>query len=131
MNERPKTAEERFRVLNDEEAQALGLVEKDLYGWFYCLVDFGGPSPRLVGRDGGEPEDQTLVRNWSWVADEMNKLDRAARASEREECARVVEAWLAKPETRARFVAEGPRGIGVLVSSVIRARGTTGGGNAR
>lgn len=27
-----------------------------------------------VGRDGGEPEDQTLVRDWDWVAKALNKL---------------------------------------------------------
>jgi hypothetical protein len=30
---------------------------------------------RDVGEDGGEPEDQLLIRDWSWVAVEMNKLD--------------------------------------------------------
>lgn len=28
---------------------------------------------RFVGSDGGEPEDQTLGRNWRWVVDELNK----------------------------------------------------------
>ena len=41
--------------------------------WFLVeIVD--GVIIRIVGSDGGEPEDQLLVRDWSWVADEMNKL---------------------------------------------------------
>ena len=32
-----------------------------------------GP-PTLVGCDGGEPEDQTLNRDWSWVVTELNDL---------------------------------------------------------
>lgn len=29
---------------------------------------------RIVGMDGGEPEDQTLNRNWDWIVEELNKL---------------------------------------------------------
>ena len=28
---------------------------------------------RFVGSDGGEPEDQTMKRDWAWVVDELNK----------------------------------------------------------
>ena len=28
----------------------------------------------VVGCDGGEPEDQTLVRDWQWVRTLLNKL---------------------------------------------------------
>ncbi len=27
-----------------------------------------------LGRDGGEPEDQTLGRDWAWVLDALNAL---------------------------------------------------------
>jgi hypothetical protein len=30
---------------------------------------------RIVGRDGGEPEDQSLGRDWSWVADALNEME--------------------------------------------------------
>jgi hypothetical protein len=33
-----------------------------------------------VGRDGGEPEDQSLVRDWAWVADALNQVETVARA---------------------------------------------------
>ena len=34
------------------------------------LVD---PDGNYVGSDGGEPEDQTLCRNWRWVVEVLNK----------------------------------------------------------
>lgn len=30
---------------------------------------------RLLGADGGEPEDQTLGRDWNWVVSALNALD--------------------------------------------------------
>ena len=44
---------------------------------FSCLVEYDkNNNPlRIVASDGGEPEDQTFHRNWSWVVKEMNKLD--------------------------------------------------------
>ena len=38
-----------------------------------------GAPIRLLGRDGGEPEDNTLYRGWSWVVKELNAL--AARTA--------------------------------------------------
>lgn len=39
------------------------------------LVEFAaGKYVRTVGCDGGEPEDNTFGRDWSWVPDELNKL---------------------------------------------------------
>lgn len=29
---------------------------------------------KVIGSDGGQPEDQLLVRNWSWVVDALNAL---------------------------------------------------------
>lgn len=34
-----------------------------------------------VGTDGGEPEDQTFVRDWRWVAVELNRLARETAAT--------------------------------------------------
>lgn len=31
---------------------------------------------RLLGADGGEPEDQSLDRDWRWVVDALNTLDK-------------------------------------------------------
>lgn len=44
------------------------------YGEYTCGVwrfEDGAPV-QFIGNDGGEPEDQTLQRNWSWVADALN-----------------------------------------------------------
>lgn len=46
-----------------------------------CWELFDTVEQRVVGTDGGEPEDQLLVRDWSWVAVELNKLhDQATQA---------------------------------------------------
>lgn len=29
--------------------------------------------PVVIGSDGGEPEDQSLVRDWSWVRDALEE----------------------------------------------------------
>lgn len=36
------------------------------------LVDTRTTPPEVVASDGGEPEDQTLDRAWSWVAPALN-----------------------------------------------------------
>lgn len=38
---------------------------------------------RELGTDGGEPEDQSFWRDWSWVPDELNKLDALREENER------------------------------------------------
>lgn len=45
---------------------------------------------RLVGIDGGEPEDQLLCRDWKWVPEELNRL--AATLAARDERIRELEA---------------------------------------
>jgi len=51
--------------------------------FYYCLIEFDGDTPvRIVGQDGGAPEDQLLVRDWAWVAVELNA--QAARIAELE-----------------------------------------------
>lgn len=57
-----------YRVLSIREAAKLGYVELDEYrdecfGLFECS--------RLLGTDGGSPEDQTFLRKWSWVVTEL------------------------------------------------------------
>lgn len=55
---------ERFKVVENS-----GM---NFYNW--ALIDTKDNN-RKLGTDGGEPEDQTLVRDWSWVANELNALD--------------------------------------------------------
>jgi hypothetical protein len=44
----------------------------------------------VVGTDGGEPEDQTLARDWDWVAPALNAALAAGAAAERA----AIVAWL-------------------------------------
>jgi hypothetical protein len=43
----------------------------------------------VVGSDGGEPEDQTLNRDWSWVVPLLNRL--AAEAEQYKDLAKQVD----------------------------------------
>lgn len=40
----------------------------------YLVETKDGKIVRVLGRDGGEPEDQSFNRNFNWVASELNKL---------------------------------------------------------
>lgn len=48
------------------------------YHYYIFLVD--DDKFEYVNRDGGEPEDQTLSRDWSWVVPELNKALRDRRS---------------------------------------------------
>jgi hypothetical protein len=51
---------------------------RQCYGDGFAVVDRGSPTEtRIVGCDGGEPEDQSLGRDWKWVVDELRSLQRA------------------------------------------------------
>lgn len=45
--------------------------EEDYCWGLWELLD--GHPTRLLGRDGGAPEDQLLVRDWSWIADALRE----------------------------------------------------------
>lgn len=48
------------------------------------LYETDGNNPiRLVSSDSGEPEDKSLTRDFSWVAEELNKQARIIDALER------------------------------------------------
>lgn len=70
---------ERYVVKPMDEAARLGWPDawsdEHHYGWGLWLVEDGKPV-RLLGDDTGEPEDQCLVRNWSWVAVELERAYR-------------------------------------------------------
>lgn len=61
-------------VLNNDEVAAVGADEVEwLDEYDNLLFERTEEGLRYVNSDGGEPEDQTLSRNWSWVAGELNK----------------------------------------------------------
>jgi hypothetical protein len=74
-----ETTGKNFRILDG----AAMPPDVDISDTQWALVEYDGDQMvRIVGVDGGEPEDQTLVRDWNWVAVEMNALARQLRASE-------------------------------------------------
>ncbi len=44
------------------------------YHWQLIALDEDGKRVCVLGEDGGEPEDQTLVRDWDWVPKVINAL---------------------------------------------------------
>lgn len=44
-----------------------------------------GKPVEFIGEDGGEPEDQTLRRDWSWVAGELTRAFELGRTYDRVE----------------------------------------------
>ena len=65
----------RFRIFSMHEAAVAGYISDggDDGGW--AVFEFEHPDdkhPRIVGGDGGEPEDQLLVRDWEWVVHALN-----------------------------------------------------------
>ena len=70
------SGEKRFIVVSEREArEEIGNEAVDAWGdrddsWL--LID--RHKRCVVGADGGEPEDQLLVRDWSWVAEALNAV---------------------------------------------------------
>ena len=49
-------------------------LDWDGYEYMNYLFLYSDEKPiRFIAADGGEPEDQTLTRDFSWVVDELNK----------------------------------------------------------
>lgn len=94
---------DRYVVKDAETLTAAGYGDwvGDGWGLFDTLEN------RVVGADGGEPEDQLLLRDWKWVPEEMNKLAaQLAAANERiakreQEIARAWAALGVDPEEAA------------------------------
>ena len=67
--------EKRFRVLSTYEMEK-ALPDAEGFGYrdeCQYLAEFvPGETPRLVGSDGGEPEDNSFYRDWAWVVGELN-----------------------------------------------------------
>lgn len=82
---------DRFFVVDESEAKELlgDSFEGTYDGESWCLLEkMDDGTHRLVGMDGGEPEDQSLVRDWAWIVAELNaqakqieKLKRVATAA--------------------------------------------------
>jgi len=55
------------------------------YGWAIYLFENEKPI-KFIGCDGGEPEDQLLVRDWKWVVTELNHALKIGRPHVRIMC---------------------------------------------
>lgn len=96
-------SEPRFQVVSHRDAVKRGFpdAEPDTFDNLYWdLYEFNeqGQPIRWVGSDGGEPEDQLLVRDWKWVVEELNR-ERCAR----EQAEARVQALQARLDKLERF----------------------------
>ena len=93
---------ERFRVVGvDELPDEIKARVECGYNTYAALVEFDGDRiVDVVAWDGGEPEDQTLWRDWSWIAPWASGIADAlarekARADEAEAQAAAMRDWCA------------------------------------
>lgn len=63
-----------FQVLasNDLRLAGMGYDNND-FCWVLVETHPDGKVARVIAHDGGEPEDQTLVRDFSWAPDILNE----------------------------------------------------------
>ena len=63
-----------FQVLasNDLRLAGMGYDHND-FCWILVETHPDGKVARVIAQDGGEPEDQTLARDFSWVPDILNE----------------------------------------------------------
>lgn len=66
----------RFELLSNEDAAKACGLDPDSVGSYNGMFSVVEHLPNnccaIVGSDGGEPEDQLLCRDWSWVVDALN-----------------------------------------------------------
>jgi len=79
------TDKRRFRVLPAEQVDTrLRQYNAEYDDYVHVLVEFdeAGRQVRYLGEDRGEPEDQTFLRDWSWVETELNRMANEVRRLE-------------------------------------------------
>lgn len=65
----------RFVRMIADDARAAGVSNVDMWeAWNTVSILVDTKTYEAVGADGGEPEDQTLGRDWKWVVDLLNKV---------------------------------------------------------
>ncbi len=72
----------RFFLVSVEDATIAGLEFDASWNAFSLVLEYADGNIRVVGCDGGEPEDQTLCRDWSWVVEELNAAYEEGRVTE-------------------------------------------------
>lgn len=68
-------SDRRFVVLSTDELSEAQRADIYVPEWAdYCNALVDTKTGEVLGTDGGEPEDQTLTRDWAWVAAALNRL---------------------------------------------------------
>lgn len=83
---------DRYVLMSPEQAKAAGIADPPYSDWdeeieydndgSYRLFVVDTVAKTVVGSDGGEPEDQTLVRDWAWVVGALNEAYQCGRDDE-------------------------------------------------
>jgi hypothetical protein len=61
-----------FQVITSDDPRLAGQGYDD-FCWVLVETHPNGTIARIIANDGGEPEDQNLVRDYSWVPDILNE----------------------------------------------------------
>lgn len=67
----------RYNVVSSKDPELLAFApefdNRRVEEWTSAVVRRrAGKIVEVIGTDGGEPEDQTLIRDWSWVVPALN-----------------------------------------------------------
>ena len=70
------TEKKRFEMVDFDDALSLDLADEEereyLRYQYFVIEHLPNGEVRLIGQDGGEPEDQRLFRDWKWVVPALN-----------------------------------------------------------
>lgn len=68
----------RYEIMSKEDAKAAGLWDGYIGDYGEVVIEnLPDGTKRVIGEDGGEPEDQRLSRDWRWVVPSLNKAFQA------------------------------------------------------
>lgn len=76
-------------IANSEVPKGIGADWLDEWGWSVVRC-IDGAVVEWIGCDGGEPEDQLLVRDWKWVTQALQAAYELGCADERKRCAALA-----------------------------------------
>jgi len=94
-----------IRDITDEEREAERLPVWDDYSIVVHI-----PTGERLGADGGEPEDQTLLRDWSWIPHALDAAEKRGREAAAKDAAELER--LRRLETKVVIIAHNAMAYG-------------------
>lgn len=75
----PQALPDTYEVCSVADAVSEHVPEAEDYSngyeddYSYLVIRYASDGHKVLGSDGGEPEDQTLYRNWAWVPEALQE----------------------------------------------------------